>query len=90
MLCFICEESTHLCRDCPYSHFVLPMHIAVRRSLMVKQRRFKIRRREKKDNNLFKSANEVRREHEKYDRFARKESVYFEPEELTTDESLNA
>lgn len=90
LLCFICEESTHLCKDCPHAHFVLSMYVAVRRSRMVTQKRFRVKRRLCKDYNLFKEAAHFRKEHEKFDRYARKSSDMLPSENLTTDESLNA
>ncbi len=57
ILCFICNSSTHLCKSCPSSHFVLPMYMAVKRQRNMKQKRYgkMQRKRQRKYENLLKS-----------------------------------
>lgn len=67
MLCFVCQEGSHLCKQCPYSHYVVPTIALVKRGKLIKQKRLPVRRRQRtKENNLLKEVRNLRRDRENY------------------------
>lgn len=55
LLCFICGEGRHLCKECPYGHYNVPVVALIKKAKLGKQKRLPVKRKNRtKEYNLLK------------------------------------